>query len=28
VKPSHTKFRRETLKLKMIRMTIGANRKA
>ena len=27
VKPSHTKFRRETLKLKMIRITIGANRK-
>ena len=28
VKPCQTKFRRETLKLKMIRMTIGANRNA
>ena len=28
VNPSHTKFRRDTLKLKMIRMTIGANRNA
>ena len=28
VKPSQTKFRRETLKLKMMRMTIGANRNA
>ena len=26
VKPSHTKFRRETLKLKMISTTIGAKR--
>src|SRR4029079_7720825 len=28
VKPAHTKFRREALKLKMIRTTIGANRNA
>ena len=28
VNPCHTKFRRESLKLKMIRTTIGANRKA
>ena len=28
VNPSQTKFRRETLKLKMIRTTIGANRNA
>ena len=28
VNPSHTKFRRDTLKLKMIRITIGANRNA